>query len=297
MGRELIVLARRTKASPPPDATHVYGRPRLIAYDDLERVLVSCTFTWDKLHAEWLRQRWQSCYPHAEVLVGGPAYGDAGGAFEPGRFVAQGYTITTRGCPGCDHPCLVPEREGPLRCLEIRDGFNVLDNNLLAAPRSHVEEVLAMLAEQAEPAKFTGGLDSRLLEDWFIEALQDMRIGKDGLWLAYDAASQRPVTFAAIEQLRAAGFSREKIRCYVLIGRKGDTLEAAEVRCRDVWDAGAMPFAMLWRGPEAATRNRPGWSHFVRAWILPAIMRSRARQGWPGIRGLEPAKLGMPERA
>jgi hypothetical protein len=284
MSHEIIVLAARTKASPPPDSRHFYhGPPGPTEGRRVDRVLVSCTFTWDKPRAESLREQWARRYPRAEVLVGGPAYGDQGGEFTPGQFLAPGCVITTRGCPGCSHPCLVPEREGPLRRLKVRPGYDVMDNNLLAAPKGHVRAVLAMLAAQREPAKFSGGLDSRFLQDWFVELLGYLVIAKDGLRLAYDAPDQRADTFRAIARLRGAGFSREKVRCYVLVGQRGDTMEAAEARCRDVWMEGAIPFAMLWRGPRAAARTEPGWACFTRAWMLPAIMRFRAAAGWPDV--------------
>jgi hypothetical protein len=206
-----------------------------------------------------------------------------GGAFVPGRFLRRGYTITTRGCPGCERPRLVPAREGGLRCLPVRAGHDILDNNLLAAPRAHVEAVLEMVSEQPAPARFSGGLDSRYLSDWFVRRLGELRVAKDGLWLAYDAPAQRERTLRAVRRLTEAGFGRERIRCYVLVGHSGDTPAAAEERLRATYEAGAMPFAMLWRGGRARSRNAPGWREFVRAWRRPAAIKARARTGWPPI--------------
>ena len=48
---------------------------------------------------------------------------------------------------------------------------------------------------------------------------------------------------------RLDGFERKshKACCYVLIGYRGDTMEAAEKRLRDAWKAGFIPYAMLYR--------------------------------------------------
>lgn len=276
--REIYVIARRTSMTPYPDETHCYGPPGLWKPRGVQRVLVSCTFTWDKPRAEFLAEQWQAHYPKAEVLLGGPAYGDPGAEFVPGRFLDHGMTITTRGCPGCAQPCLVPDREGPLRCLQIKDGWNVLDNNLLAAPRAHIEAVLEMLGRQDAPATFSGGLEARRLlrMPWFVERLSNMRL--EQAFLAYDCPAERTSALKAIRMLRAQGLSQKKVRCYVLIGRGEDSLEAAGRRILEVFKAGALPFAMLWRGEQALTRIEPEWRRLERIWKRPAATKAWAKE-------------------
>jgi hypothetical protein len=98
-----------------------------------------------KATAEELVKEWNAVAP---VSVGGPAYASDAGEFVPGMYLRNGYIITSRGCPNRCRYCLVPRREGVLRLLPIRDGWNVLNNNLLACPRSHQEAVFQMLTRQ-----------------------------------------------------------------------------------------------------------------------------------------------------
>jgi len=274
---EIYVLAARTSLSPDPDATHYYGPPGLFP-PRARRVFVSCTFTWDKPRAQWLAEQWRAALPEAEVLVGGPAYGDPGGEFVPGKFLKEGVTITTRGCPGCSSPCLVPKREGGIRCLAIKPGWIVQDNNLLAAPRAHVEAVLDMLEAQPRAAKFSGGLEAVrfLANPWFVERLAAWRCRPE-LWFAYDNPLEGPVATEAVRVALRLGFTQRHVRCYVLVGRHSDTVRAAEARLREVFEAGGLPFAMLWRDENAQTRHEPEWRALVRKWTRPAAMFASER--------------------
>lgn len=269
---EIIVIAARTSLTPEPDATHFYGPPGLWPPEHVDRVLVSCTFTWDKHRAENLALQWQTHFPGAEVLLGGPAYGDPGGEFDPGKFLRRGMVITTRGCPGCAQPCLVPEREGPLRLLKIKDGWNVLDNNLLAASWQHIDAVLEMLERQSRAAVFSGGLEARrlLTMPGLVEDFCSIRLKH--FFLAYDCPQEREWALEAITALRDGGLSQRQTRCYVLVGRDDDTVTDARERLQAVWDAGGLPFAMLWRDEDAQTRKEPGWQELVREWTRPAAM-------------------------
>jgi len=273
---EIIVPCRRTSMSPPPGSRHVYGPPGLWP-PRAKRVLISCTFTWDKPRAKWLAAQWRAALPEAQVQVGGPAYGDPGGDFEPGKFLRPGVVITTRGCPGCPSPCLVPKREGPLRCLMIKPGWIVQDNNILAAPDSHIRAVLDMLREQPQPVSFPGGLEARRLlqKPWFIAELAHLRLSQ--VFLAYDYPEAREPVMQAIRELRSARLPQRKVRCYVLVGRNGDTPEAAARRLQTVFDAGGLPFAMLWRGPDEHKRHHPIWHALVRKWTRPAAMLSTGK--------------------
>ena len=136
----LRVFPRRTQATP-SDKMVVVGSPGLII-PKAERVMISVTFTWDKPRAEILAEEWSHYLP---TQIGGPAYDDPGHEFHTGMFLKQGYVITTRGCPNRCYGCFVPSREGALRELPITNGWDVLDNNLLAASSSHIFKVLRML--------------------------------------------------------------------------------------------------------------------------------------------------------
>lgn len=261
------VFPRRTKATPVGDDVRVGVGPGL--FDRPDEVHVSVSFTWDLRAARALAYQWERVAP---VKIGGPATGMRGENFEPGRYVREGYTITSRGCPNRCRFCSVWRREGDVRELPIRDGWNVLDDNLLACSRGHIERVFEMLARQQRRPEFTGGLEARRLETWHAKALRDVRA--EQVFFAYDTEAALAPLRDAVRMLVEAGFSlkRHKIRCYVLCGFEGDTIDAAERRIQFALDAGATPQAMVWRGDDGA--RSPEWAHWQRTRSRPAIMHA-----------------------
>ena len=267
------VFPRRTSATP-DDPLAFVGDPPLFL-PKVDEVHISCVFTWHRTEAERLARAWANV--GYRVRVGGPAYDAPAGDFEPGMYVKRGFTITSRGCIRACPFCFVPRREGRLALLPIRPGWDVLDNNLLACPRPHVEAVLDMLEEQPRAARFTGGIDARLCQPWFAERLGRMRV--QILYTAFDQPGQRPHVERAVRMLRDAGLTQRQVGCYVLVGYAGDTLEQARERLEWVFQAGGMPFAMYFRpGDDRRFKIPPTWGRFVRAWIRPAaIFSSHAR--------------------
>jgi hypothetical protein len=260
------VFPRRTKATPVDDLAFV-GYPGLFP-PDVDEVHVSVTFTWDLPLAEELVKAWA---PVAPVRLGGPATNEKAGAFTPGMYLKPGYTITSRGCPNKCWFCYVPKRDGPLRELPIQAGHNVLDDNILACSRGHVNAVFDMLATQPRPAEFTGGFEARRLEVWHVDRLSTLNPKQ--VFLAYDDADAYEPLRHAAALLRDAGMlpsPGHTIRTYVLIGYPGDTHEAADARCRQVLDLGIMPMAMLWRREDGSTP--PGWKRLQREWANPTIL-------------------------
>lgn len=77
--------------------------------------------------------------------------------------------------------------------------------------------------------------------------------------------------------LREGGITQASHRasCYVLIGYPNDTMEAAEKRLRDTWNAGFVPFAMLYRD-EKGIVNRE-WGKFQRMWLRPNIVTTKLK--------------------
>lgn len=255
------VFPRRTKWTPADELAFV-GDPPLFLPDE-QPVMVSVTFTWDIPEGQRLQRAWQAIY--AQVELGGPAFGDPGGEFVPGRFIREGVTITSRGCIRNCSFCLVPQREGRIRELQIRDGWIVNDNNLLACSRRHIEAVFDMLRQQNKPIEFPGGIDSRLLEPWHIELFKSIRLGR--LFMACDSeAALKPLEWAAD---LLADFSQNKKHCYVLIGNGNDTMQAAEKRLRRVYELGFLPFAMLFED-----WKHKDWKRFQRTWCRPAAYKT-----------------------
>lgn len=261
------VFPRGTRATP-TDSLAFIGDPPLFVPDGIRKVMVSCLFTWDKPEAERLARAWSRIAP---VEVGGPAFESRAEEFVPGRFVADGYTITSRGCPNRCWFCAVPRREGNIRELPIFPGWNVLDSNLLACSDAHVRAVFAMLKTQKRAPEFTGGLEAARLQPWHAEALRELHPKQ--LFFANDTPNDRDPLYAAGEMLLTAGFTRTShaLRAYVLCGFPGDSLDKAEGRMYQTIAAGFVPMAMLFRD-DAGTLPGREWRKFQRHWARPAII-------------------------
>src|SRR5262245_40158765 len=273
-GVKLIrVFPRRTRATP-DDALAYVGPPDLFASAD--RVHVSVTFTDDKPYAEHLAECWRHVAP---VEIGGVAYGDPGAEFVPGRYIKHGYTFTSRGCPRRCWFCSVWKRDPVPRLLPVIDGWNILDDNLLACPRDHVEAVFAMLRRQNRRIEFTGGLEALSLQDYQVDLLASLR-PRPTMFFAYDPGDAFETLEHAARRLLAAGFTARshRMRAYVLIGYPKDTFAAAEQRLQQMLSIGFTPHAMLWR-PETQSQMKwapeESWRTFQRRWARPAIIHAR----------------------
>ena len=266
------VFPRRTKATP-DDALVYTGSPDLFAEGD--EVHISVTFTYDKSDAECLAEQWRYVAP---VKIGGVAYGDAGAEFIPGRYIKPGYVFTSRGCPRRCWFCSVWKRDPVPRLLPITDGWNILDDNLLACPRPHVEAVFAMLRRQIRRVEFTGGLEALALQDYQVDLLACLT-PRPNMFFAYDPGDEFETLRHAARRLIAAGFTAasHRMRVYVLIGYPKDTIAAAEHRLEQMCSIGFTPMAMLWR-PETSSQEKyaPGtaWRAFQRRWARPAIIHA-----------------------
>jgi hypothetical protein len=262
--KTLRVFPRRTAATP-IDQDAVIGPPDLFSTAD--KVLISCAFTWDIPVAEQLYKEWTDVAP---TELGGPAFGDPGGEFIPGKFLSRGHTITSRGCPNRCWFCYAWKRSGVLRELEIKDGWIIGDDNLLACSDDHILAVFDMLARQPEKARFTGGLDTKLLKEWQVERLWEIK--PKMVFFAYDTPDD-------LEPLMVAGKTIKRIfktvmranfGVYTLIGYPGDTFQEAEKRLSVVRDLGFYPFAMLYRDDKNIQSHE--WRTFQRSWIRPKII-------------------------
>jgi hypothetical protein len=274
--RLIRVFPRKTRATP-DDALAYFGPPDLFA--EADEVHVSVTFTWDKPRAEELAERWRYVAP---VKIGGVAYGDASLEFIPGRYIKPGYTMTSRGCPERCWFCGVWKKWPTATPLPIYEGWNVLDDNLLACPRDHVEAVFSMLERQRRRCEFSGGIQPARLEDWHVELFASLS-PRPNVFFAYDPGDTFESLESAARRMIEAGFTvaSHRLRSYVLIGYPKDTLEAAEERLASLVRIGITPFAMRWRPDTPAGERRapgPEWREFQRSWARPAMIHSHSQR-------------------
>ena len=259
------VFPRKTKATPEDNYAFVGSPPLFLP--EIDKVHISVTFTYDIPEAEKLAKAWETIAP---IKIGGPAFDDPGEEFIPGRYLQPGYVITSRGCPNNCWFCSVPKREGNIRELPITGGHNVLDSNILACSDKHIRAVFAMLKRQKKKAEFTGGLEAKILQDWHIDLLWELRPKR--MFFAYDTPDDLEPLVVAGNKLRYANFTRSHMACYVLIGWPKDTFENAKRRLLQTWKAGFLPMAMLWKNKNGD--EDPEWRRFQRAWALPVITKN-----------------------
>lgn len=276
--RIIRVFPRKTKATPVDDLVRIAKAPGM--FDEADEVHISVAFTWDIPLAERLSKMWSAVAP---VKVGGPAFNEPGGDFTPGLYLRKGYVLTSRGCPNRCWFCQVWRREGTtVRELPITEGWNILDDNLLACSDKHIKDVLTMLKnskpQNGERRELTGGLEAARLKPWHVDLLAMARPKQT--FFAYDTPDDLEPLIAAGKMLNEAGFSALggslRLRAYVLCGYPGDTMEQAGQRMVDTYKAGFLPMAMLYR--DKTGKRESAWGRFVRSWSRPALIKHWANQ-------------------
>lgn len=266
------VFPRRTSYTPTDDMTFV-GMPPLIIPDHKE-VHVSCTFSWDLDLCRELQFQWQG-RTKKPVYLGGPALCSPAEDFVQGMYIRENIIFTSRGCNNNCPWCFVPKIEHGLKELPICAGNWIQDNNFLQTSRQHKDKVFEMLKTQKRIC-FKGGLESDLVDDHFVQGIRDLRI--EELWLACDTDAKLPYLQKACSMLTAAGFNREKLKCYVL--SFGKNREKDEARARSVYEAGAMPFVQLFREySQTKTEYSSDWNAWARMWQRPAAIRAHMERG------------------
>lgn len=266
MEKKIIrVFPRQTRATPIDENVRIRCMPDL--WDSADEVHISVTFTWDRAWAENAAKQWKYV---AQVKIGGPAYNIAGGEFVPGMYLKKGYTITSRGCNNRCWFCNVPKREGGIiRELNVKEGWIITDDNLLACSEKHIQKVFYMLKNQLYHPLFTGGLEAKILT--FQRAVELFELKPKRMYFAYDTPDDLGYLIVAGKMLREAGFKKQSniLSCYVLIGYKGDSEVKAVERLRQTFKAGFMPMAMLYRDEKGEQPQT--WKHFQREWANPKI--------------------------
>ena len=262
----LRVFPRKTNATPTDEDVRI-GMPGL--FDEADEIHISVAFTYDLKYSELLVKNWSNIAP---VKVGGPAFEEKEGEFTPGMYLKKGMIITSRGCPNKCWFCNVWKRNGEITELKITDGHNVMDDNILACSDQHIKSVFEMLKIQNKRPVFTGGLEAKILKEWHVKELKEMK--PKYLYFAYDMPNDRDPLFEAGILLKKYGF-KNQLMCYNLIGYPKDTFEKAEKRLTDTMTAGFQPFAMLYRDKEGGVIK--SWQRFQREWANPIITGFKKR--------------------
>lgn len=290
------VFPRRTSMTPDDPTVFVGDPPLGLWRPEADEVHISVTFTWDISEGRRLRDAWAQYYD--VVRIGGPAFDDCNdlnliqriilkltklinirspfhdmAKFTPGLYIKPGVTFTTRGCNNKCPWCLVPEREGKLQ--EIRNfapGHIIQDNNILQASKCHLQDVAEMLHTQPKAAVFSGGIQASLIDTWTAAWIKGLRIKE--IFLAADTSGALPALRRAVDKLEFLGRNSNKLRCYVMIGYNGETIEQATERLEAVWDAGCVPFAQLYQPDDHYIKYSSEWKALARTWSRPAAMRA-----------------------
>lgn len=263
------VFPRKTNMSP-RDELAFFGPPTIETMAmEIDKVDISVTFTWDIEKGEELYEQWQML--GVPVDVGGPAFDDRMGDFEPGKYIKEGCIFTSRGCTKDCWFCSVPRcAHGVIRELPICEGWNIMDDNILGTSEAHFRAVMAMLKRQKERAVFSGGLEPALLQPWQAELLKE--VNPKTMYTAYDTKDDYEAIVQMADTLWAAGFTPagHQVKCYCLCGYDGDSFDEAEKRMRQIMGVGFLPFAMLFRDETGETKKE--WRSFQREWANALIV-------------------------
>jgi hypothetical protein len=254
---------------------------QIIHWREEETVNVSVVFTWDlplaRRLCEWNTQA------GFRVRAGGPAVdlmpqylsgvAEVGGQMYPLPLIRHNgdATFTTRGCiRRCDF-CAVPKIEGEFR--ELTDWIPapiVCDNNFLASSQRHFDSVIDRL-KPFRGVDFNQGLDARLLTDYHVERLKELRLTK--IRFSWDFEGEETSVMAAVDMVVKAGFLKSKIQIYCLINH-GEEQSEAHYRFNTLRDMGIGSWPMRYQPLDALKKNSyvsPKWTEdelarFTRYW-------------------------------
>lgn len=260
------VFPTKTSMSPTDqDAYFSYPKLNTPIYDEVH---ISVTFTWDMQKANDLAIQWRR---HGKVIkIGGVAInGESDKLFQAGMYLKKGITITSRGCVNNCSFCMVNKKLTEFD--NFPEGNIIQDNNILACSDRHWRLVIEMLKKQ-KAIEFKGGLEKYRITPKISEDLRGLRIKT--LWLACDNSNGIEPLRKAVNILQKAGFKRDNLYCFVLIG---DNPRENIHRLKEVWRIGCKPFAQLFKNKENSIQYSKGWKNFQRRWSRPAIIRSRMK--------------------
>jgi len=137
--------------------------------------------------------------------------------------------------------------------------------------RTHQQRVCDVARPSEWKSKIHGGLEASRITPEIATELR--KIHPAIIYCANDRPGDVEKLRCAATNLFNAGFTKasHRLAAYVFLGYKGDTIEKAEARLRETWDAGFVPFAMLMRCPLTGLKIE-AWKKFTKQWIRPVLI-------------------------
>ncbi len=229
-------------------------RKEIVQWRVGNKLYLSVPFTW------LLDEAQQIAASHkGPVEIGGPALMQPNQceSFEPILFHNPCATFTTRGCVNNCSFCAVPKLEGDLRELtDWRPAPVICDNNLLAASKGHIRQVVDRL-KVFPYVDFNQGLEARRFTSEYADWLGEL---KCKVRFAFDFWGKEAEVKDAIDVCRER--TTEDIGIYVLIGYNGSP-EDDRARLELVRSWGLWPNPMRFQPLDAKHKNEyvaPGWT-------------------------------------
>jgi hypothetical protein len=284
------VFPRRTNMTP-KDIWAFVGDPPMDEFrpprDDVREVHISCTFTWDIDKAFRLQDAWNQYY-YPVVKIGGPAFSDRPAHSVKSKYLKPNVITSSYGCNNNCPWCLVPLREGKLverdldsaiiGALDGTDLIYIQDNSLAQCSHGHIHKLFKLLRWYSVPIEFSGGIDPNCVDDWLVDELRSLRIHQ--IFLACDTDHGIRPLERAVKKLH---MSQNKVRCYVMLAYNGETMDKGVERLKQVYAAGAIPFAQLYQPPDEYIEYSKEWRDLARAWSRPAITKSIMKEDKVGV--------------
>jgi hypothetical protein len=245
-----------------------------------DKVYISCIFKKNAGQAKGI----PLFYPEAEIDIGGsgidlkkelpeniesilPDYD-----LYPSTY-SQGYT--TRGCIRKCEFCIVPEKEGRIRTVDLPKRFHdsrfdtcmIMDNNLFAASNRWQQSVFSWFIESGVKMLSPQGWDARLLTEERWNRLYSIKHA-GSIHFAWDNIKDEKYIQKAIELIKQSGITprdlRAKVSFYVLSGFNS-TFEEDLYRCQKLKEMGTQAFVMPYHKKDKQINNLARWAN--RPWL------------------------------
>ena len=180
------------------------------------------------------------------------------------RYKEDQVLFTVRGCPNRCAYCMVWKMEPEFYVLpnwqeqietSSKKRVILMDNNLLATPIEHMENVVEILNRNQKTVTMNGGVDCKFVTDENAKLLSSLIYNNFGFRIAFDKMSDDGHFQIAMEKILNAGLKPKGISyCYVLFNFD-DTPQEAFYRSRECWKYGVEPYLMRYKPLNMLTMN------------------------------------------